>query len=140
MNKHEAPTVTHLSSTTALHSSRASDARENEEDVLPKLPKGAVWQLGGTVLLTLRKPVVQAVNGSAGAEDVTIREVVFHPLTGAQMLRIQAAKDDAQRGLVMMQESAQLTGFTGENVFKGMDARDFVASTVIAAIFTNPGL
>lgn len=140
MSKHEAPTVTQLSSTTALHSDLVSGAQENQQLVQPKLPKGAVWQEDGTVRLTLRKPVVQAVDGSTGAQELSIGDVVFHPLTGAQMLRIQGAKDDAQRGLVMMQESARLMGFVGENVFKNMDARDFVASTVIAAIFTNPGL
>ena len=113
----------------------------DEADTNPKLPKNAVWQPDGTVLLTLRKPVVQNATDQGGAAvEHLVREIPFHPLTGAAMLRIQAQKDDGQRAMVMMQESSGLFGPVGADVFKRMDARDFVASMVIASIFTNPGL
>lgn len=148
MSKHEAPTVSHTA-TDALHGKQGTviideaafhDGGAADED-RPALPKGAVWQDDGTVRLTLRDPVAQVIQEQGGHDtEHKVTNVVFRPLTGAAMLRIQSAKDDGKRALVMMQESSRLTGFTGEDIFKRMDARDFVASTMIASIFTNPGL
>ncbi|MFT8834336.1 MAG: hypothetical protein ABF883_03000 [Acetobacter sp.] len=147
MSKHEAPSVTHHSGTPIQQADAAPgpapafDGMQNDDEDKPKLPKGAVWREDGTVLLTLRKPVPQSIETPGeGPTERKVTSVVFQPMTGAAMLRIQACKDDAQRGLTMMKESSGLVGFTGDGIFKRMDARDFVASTVIASIFTNPGL
>nr|WP_298797530.1 hypothetical protein [uncultured Acetobacter sp.] len=110
-------------------------------DDQPPLPKNAAWQADGSVLLTLRQAVIQSGFDQGGsATSNAVQSVTFRPFTGAAMLRIQAQKNDAQRGLVMIQESSGLTGPVGADVFRKMDARDFIACTVIASIFTDPGL
>lgn len=148
MNKREAPTVSHTSTdalrgmqgTVIIDEAAFHDGSAADEE-RPKLPKGAVWQDDGTVRLTLRDPVAQVIQEQGGHDtEHKVTNVVFRPLTGAAMLRIQSAKDDGKRALIMMQESSRLPGFTGEDIFRRMDARDFVASTLIASIFTNPGL
>ncbi|MCP9320103.1 hypothetical protein KBX73_10035 [Acetobacter persici] len=138
----DTPTVSYgTSSDPVVTLSVPADASAAVQDDKPTLPKNAAWQADGSVLLTLRQPVVQnGFDQTGSATTSTVTAVSFRPFTGAAMLRIQAQKNDAQRGLVMMQESSGLTGPVGEDVFRKMDARDFIACTVIASLFTDPGL
>lgn len=141
MSDTDIPTVSYGTTGSAVASLTPADTAAITQDDQPKLPKNAVWQADGSVLLTLRQPVVQKGFDQSNAPTTnTVSTVSFRPFTGAAMLRIQAQKNEAQKGLVMMQESSGLTGPVGEDVFRKMDARDFVSSTVIASLFTDPGL
>ena len=147
MSKHEAPLVSHEDNSFLRDhmdqevTDTSLETELEDEEELPALPKRAKWQPDGTVLLTLRKSVVQTTEVPGGGHsEQTVSTLTFHPLTGAAMLRIQAVKGDGPRALMMMKESTKMGGFVGEAILKRLDARDYVAATVISSIFTNPGL
>lgn len=113
---------------------------EVEQDSRPKLPKGAAWNSDGTVVLSLRYPVTQIATGPGGDVGSVIGTLSFSPLTGADIMRAQAAKGGmagSMNGLI--QASTGLVGFIGEDVLKRLDARDYLAAAAIVGVFTDPG-
>jgi hypothetical protein len=139
MSKHDAPMVSFEDGIVAgglgLPTSPIVD-----EDARPKLPKGARWQDDGTVLLGLRYPVRQVSTGPAGDVETTTDVLALHPLTGADIMRAQASKGGVTGSMgVLIQASTRMFGPIGEDFLKRMDARDYVALTMVVEGFTDPG-
>ncbi|GBQ19930.1 hypothetical protein AA12717_0399 [Gluconacetobacter sacchari DSM 12717] len=113
---------------------------EVQQDQRPKLPKGAAWNPDGNVVLSLRHPVTLTATGPGGDVGSVISTLSFSPLTGADVMRAQAAKGGmagSMNGLI--QASTGLVGFIGEDVLKRLDARDYLAAAAIVGVFTDPG-
>ena len=138
MDDFGAPTINYGGQTIGLD--QAAPDIEVEQAPRPKLPKGAMWNADGTVMLPLRHPVKQESSGPGGNVESHIRVLQFSPLTGADVMRAQAAKGGmggSMNGLI--QASTGLVGFIGEDVLKRMDARDYLAAAAIVGVFTDPG-
>ena len=104
------------------------------------LPRGAEVQADGSVVLTLREPVVLRYrNGATGdVKEESYETLHFHRLTGADMRAIAAA-DRANAAVVAIARSARVREGLMQRIFDRLDGADVTAAGDLVARFLGTG-
>ena len=129
MRKAILPTITH------------GDAPPPAEDAerTKGLPPRCTWQDDGSVRLILLDPVEQTFAEGAGTRVEPPTELHLRPLRGGDMLDAMEVGGRAAISRFLMPRSTGLTGPVGEDLLRRLDARDFVAASLVVEVFTNSG-
>ena len=103
------------------------------------LPKGAVENADGSVLLTLSKAVTLAGRNESGPNQVDVQELTFNDLTAGDLIDSGSRKNGSERTLYLVAASTGHTGPAGERILRALSVRDYMKATKIVDLFTNDG-
>jgi hypothetical protein len=112
----------------------------DEGDDTQKLPKHAVLQEDGSVILPLKFPrTLKTTNTAGGTVQETLYEQLhMHRLTGADMRAATAASAE-KRVVVSIARSARIREGFMSLLYDKMDASDALAAAEVFAFFLNSG-
>ncbi|KXV50534.1 hypothetical protein AD945_01760 [Gluconobacter albidus] len=108
-------------------------------DERPALPSGCSWQDDGSVLMVLNRPVSFSETSGAGKREVEVADLVFQELTAGDLIDSSEYRTSGTRTLFLLCASTGRRGPAGENLLRGMTARDYKKAVGIIDVFISDG-
>ncbi|MFN4126917.1 hypothetical protein [Pannonibacter indicus] len=112
--------------------------REDDPADIPVLPRGAVEQADGSVILTLDRPVNITFQNSRGTRRETVSTLQFYRLTGAHLTEITNAAERV-RERVAFALSLRKNKASTNGIFDRMDAADIARASRVLEYFLGSG-
>lgn len=112
--------------------------REDDPADIPVLPRGAIEQPDGTVILTLDRPVNITFQNSRGTRRETVSTLQFYRLTGAHLTEITNAAERVRERVAFALALRKNKAITN-GIFDRMDAADIARGSRVLEYFLGSG-